>query len=141
MVKKSKNLTNIKDYNSKLSEEEFRKIRVKGGKASARKAKQRKQMKDVFIQLLDLPIKKGKAEKIEDLETVREKNITVTEAIALSQIKKAMKGDMYATEFILNMIGQSPLNQQTSAEQSSEFADAIKASTKAIKKVWKDEDS
>lgn len=60
-----------------------------------------------------MTLKEGKAdtaEAIMSLASVNGKNLTVQEAIMLAQVKKAMKGDTKAAEFIRDTIGQKPGN-------------------------------
>ena len=84
------------------------KTATKGGIASGKTRRERKAMKDTLEALLSMPLKSGKAvdvEHIKDLAALNGKNITVQEAIMLAQIKKAMKGDTRAAEYLRDTSG------------------------------------
>jgi len=81
---------------NELTEEEQRKIAQKGGQASVESRRAKKTMKEMLDYLLDKQIKTNKG----DMSTL--------EAIMVSMIAKASKGDVRATEFIRDTIGQKP---------------------------------
>lgn len=79
-----------------------------GGIASGKARREKKAMKDTLEALLTMQLKTGKAadiEKIQSLATLSGKNINVQEAIMLAQIKKALKGDTRAAEFVRDASG------------------------------------
>jgi hypothetical protein len=83
----------------------------KGGVASGKVRKEKKALKETLEWLLNLPIKDGKAtdtDKIKNIAQVKGKNITMQEAIMLSMLQKAARGDVRAAEFIRDTIGQKP---------------------------------
>lgn len=80
----------------------------KGGIASGEKRREKKAMKDTLETLLKMPLEAGKAvdlEGIKSIAAIKGKNITVQEAIMLAQIKKAIKGDTKAAEYIRDTSG------------------------------------
>ena len=88
--------------------EEQVKTATNGGIASGKVRRERKAMKDTLEALLSMPLKEGKCvdiEYIKDLASLNGKNITVQEAIMLAQIKKAMKGDTRAAEYLRDTSG------------------------------------
>jgi hypothetical protein len=89
------NEENLRPFHT-LSESEQRKIRSKGGIASGKARKAKKTMKQMLDYLLEKDIKTNKG----DMSTL--------EAIMVSMIAKASKGDVRATEFIRDTIGQKP---------------------------------
>lgn len=86
---------NLRPFHT-LSESEQRAIRSKGGIASGEARKAKKTMKQMLDYLLEKDIKTNKG----DMSTL--------EAIMVSMIAKASKGDVRATEFIRDTIGQKP---------------------------------
>ena len=76
-----------------------------GGKARAKKIKERKTMKEMLEILLDKEITNNKGE-----------TATTLEAISVSLIKKAMSGDVRAFEVLRDTIGQKPTDK---VEQTS----------------------
>lgn len=80
----------------------------KGGIASGKAKRERKAMKDTLGALLAMPLKNDAVTDIEDIQSLAAlngKNITVQEAIMLGQIKKAVKGDTKAAEYIRDTSG------------------------------------
>ena len=88
--------------------EEQQAIATKGGIASGKTRRERKAMKDTLGALLAMPLKDDSVtdiEGIQSLASINGKNITVQEAIMLAQIKKAVKGDTKAAEYIRDTSG------------------------------------
>lgn len=81
---------------NELTEEEQRKLAQKGGQKSGEVRKAKKTMKQMLDYLLEKEIKTNKGE------------MSTLEAIMVSMIAKASKGDVRATEFIRDTIGQKP---------------------------------
>ena len=81
---------------NELTEEEQRELARKGGQKSGEVRKAKKTMKQMLDYLLEKNIKTNKG----DMSTL--------EAIMVSMIAKASKGDVRATEFIRDTIGQKP---------------------------------
>jgi hypothetical protein len=82
-----------------------------GGIASGKAKREKKAMKDTLATLLSMPLKDGMADDIEEIQSIASlngKNITVQEAIMLAQIKKAVKGDTRAAEFVRDSSGNKP---------------------------------
>lgn len=85
--------------------EEQRKIAQKGGQKSGEVRKAKKTMRQMLDYLLEKEIKTNKGE------------MSTLEAIMVSMIAKASKGDVRATEFIRDTIGQKP-NEKVVGELS-----------------------
>lgn len=97
-----------KDNLKTPSSAEARNNGKKGGIASGKKRREKKAMKDTLETLLKMPLEAGKAvdlEGIKSIAAIKGKNITVQEAIMLAQIKKAIKGDTKAAEYIRDTSG------------------------------------
>jgi hypothetical protein len=84
---------------NELTEEEQRKLAQKGGQKSGEVRKAKKTMREMLDYLLEKQIKTNKG----DMSTL--------EAIMVSMIAKASKGDVRATEFIRDTIGQKPTDK------------------------------
>lgn len=96
------------------TKEEQREIASKGGKASVEARRRKKTMRENLELMLSMPLKKGKEADIEkgkNLQDFTGQNITVEQAILLAQVKKAMKGDIYAFETIRDLIGEKPVSK------------------------------
>lgn len=108
--KKDPRLKNLKSFN-KMSPEKHKEISRKGGYATAKARSERKKMAATLEMLLDLGIRKGQKTNIENLKSivdVKNKNITVEEAILVVLTQKAMSGDLKAIEMIRDMLGEKP---------------------------------
>lgn len=113
---------------------------TKGGIASGKARRERKAMKDTLATLLSMPLKDGMSEdidKIQSIASLNGKNITVQEAIMLAQIKKAVKGDTRAAEFVRDSSGNKLKEGiEISGELNNPFAEL---STEDLKKLIVDD--
>lgn len=93
---------------SERTKDEQKEIARMGGIASGKVRREKKAMKDTLATLLAMPLKDGVAEDLDEIKSIASlngKNITVQEAIMLAQVKKAVKGDTRAAEFIRDSSG------------------------------------
>ena len=93
---------------SERTKDEQRSIAREGGKASGKARREKKAMKETLETLLTMNLQAGTGDEIEAIQSIAElkgKNISVQEAIMLAQIKKAMKGDTRAAEFVRDASG------------------------------------
>ena len=104
-----KNLKPIKK--GQLSKEEAKKRGKKGGIKSGIKRKEIKSMKEMLDYLLS--------------EDSTGENITNLEAIMTATLKKALKGDIKAIQFIRDTIGEMPINRQEIKSEVKEIPPVI----------------
>lgn len=116
-----------------LSPEEARKQGSKGGKASAKARRERKEMRDTFRNILDMPLKPGDLEEITTFQGANKLNVTVGEAIALIMANKAIKGDVRAAEFVRDTSGQRPTSSVQVTAESKEASAEFMALVEGIK--------
>lgn len=90
------NNENLRPLN-KISKEDAKKIRSKGGKARAEKIKEKKTMKQMLEYLLERETQNDNGGKS-----------TTLEEISVSLIKQALKGNVRAFEVLRDTIGQNP---------------------------------
>ena len=93
----------INEYNQKLSPDERKASAIKAGKASGQARKKKKELKEYLQALLDTKqtvVVGGKAKKI-----------TTSEAMAMTAIKGALKGDWKAWELVRDTAGQKPVDK------------------------------
>lgn len=113
--------------------EEAREIGRKGGIASAKARKKRKAIKETLDTLLSMTLKENEAANIEEVQSIaalKGKNITVQEAILLSQIQKAIKGDARAALLIFEMLGTDNGSTNGQEESHNALIDAIRERNK-----------
>ena len=103
------NKQNLKTPTSKQARELGR----KGGQASAKKRKERKQMQEVAKIVLDMPIEPGEVTDLEGItfEDYPDVNLTVGELAVLAVAKKARKGDVAALTFLRDTAGEKPIEK------------------------------
>lgn len=84
--------------------------------------------------LLTMPIKDGKlfdTESVENFNDIKGKNISVQDALLVSMIAKALKGDVRSAEWVRDTAGQKPVQQvEVSAidnDALNEVEDMVKA--------------
>lgn len=120
------NEQNLIPFTSEQSQEEAKKNGSKGGIASGKARRERKMMREDAQMFLEMPLNAGQLEDVEYLAEVKGKNITVQQAILLAMIKKAMKGDVRASEYVRDTAGQQIANININTEENSKFADILK---------------
>lgn len=125
-----------------LSTSEAREIGKKGGKASVEARRARRDMKESLNILLSLAVKSGEVIDPNDksiLSEVKGKNLTVSDAILVAQIQKALKGDLKAAEFVRDTVGQKPVDKKDIKQEitNNPFSDL---STDELRKLAADED-
>lgn len=104
------NEQNLRPGEYKLTVEEAK----KGGKASGEARAARRDLRKALEMLLDKSYKTNTGDEISG-----------TEAIALKQIEKAMKGDTRAFEVVRDTIGQKPVDKVMIAEVSQDVIDEV----------------
>lgn len=122
------------------STKEARERGAKGGKASGKARREKKAMKETLEALLTMNTKEGRGDEIETIQSLAElkgKNISVQEAIMLAQIKKAIKGDTRAAEFVRDASGNKLAeNVALTGNVNNPFADLT---TEELKKLIKND--
>ncbi len=109
-----KQLKNLKPFGER-SESEQRRIRSQGGKAKAKKQRERKTFQETAKLILSMAVKSGEVVDISTIQSFADlngKNMSVEEAIVLAQALKAIKGDRYAAEYLRDTAGEKPVEKQ-----------------------------
>ena len=109
---KKKSLENLTNISENVTAEECRANGRKGGIASGKARREKKEMRELIQDILAMNIRDGKAEDFKNLADSKGKNITVQQALVLSQVKKAMAGDTRAMEFLRDTAGEKPTDKQ-----------------------------
>lgn len=81
--------------------------RAKGGRAAAKANKKRRQLQEVVKFLMDLPMRDGDLDELQNLIQARNSNLTVSESLVLAQIRKALTGDTQAFKAIIDASGET----------------------------------
>lgn len=113
MVEKKDKKLNLKSFDN-MDKEEHLKIASKGGVNSGIARRRKKEVKRILEAFLELPLKKGKLYDVDDVKSfmaLKGKNITVNEAIQVTVIQKALKGDLSAINMINELMGEKPANK------------------------------
>ena len=113
MVEKKDKKLNLKSFDN-MDKEEHLKIASKGGVNSGIARRKKKEVKRILEAFLELPLKKGKLYDVDDVKSfmaLKGKNITVNEAIQVTVIQKALKGDLSAINMINELMGEKPANK------------------------------
>lgn len=90
---------NLRDI-STLTTEEQREFARKGGIASGKARREKKQMQQVMETLLNLPLRDEVVGELKTLADAKKVNVTAVEAVCLSMIRSAIKGNVRAAEFV-----------------------------------------
>ena len=97
---------------SMMTPEQRRENGRKGGIASGEAKRKKKAMRETLDVLLAMPMKSGKytdVEAVKNFAALKGKNINVQEAMIISMLQRAMKGDVKAAEWIRDTAGQKPV--------------------------------
>ena len=122
-----KNLTNIADN---VTKEDCKENGKKGGIASGKARRERRDIQNRILEIFDMTIAGGKEGKFSNLAEASGQNLTVRDACLLKQFQKAMKGDTRAMEFLRDSAGMKPVErQEVTAEVrgSDKLADILNA--------------
>ena len=98
---------------SLMTPEQRRENGRKGGIASGEAKRKKKAIRETLDVLLAMPIKSGKyadIEAVKNFAALKGKNINVQEAMVVSMLQRAMKGDVKAAEWIRDTAGQKPVD-------------------------------
>lgn len=104
---------NLKSFDN-MDKEEHLKIASRGGVNSGIARRRKKEVQKILEAFLELPLKKGKLYNVDDVKSfmaLKGKNITVNEAIQVTVIQKALKGDLSAINMINELMGEKPANK------------------------------
>ena len=102
-------------FTSDQNREEASKNGRKGGIKSGEVRRRKKEMRERLEVLLSMPIKDGKGASIDKIKSFGElkgKNITVEDAVLIAITQKALKGDIPASTFLRDTIGEKPKEKQ-----------------------------
>lgn len=133
-----------KDTDS-FTTEELREYGRRGGIASGKAKRARKQMRETISMILEMPMKtkKGKenkmstVEQIKSLEDVRNHNPDVQTAILLAVTKKALAGDIVAATFLRDSMGENPYILAQKETQNNIINDEAEQITNATEIVFR----
>lgn len=116
---------------SKISKENAKELGRLGGIKSGEAKRKKKSERERLQLLLELPLKDGKLidmDKLKSFKGLSGQNITVADAIAATQIQKALKGDRESARLIYSLMGQLGLPPEAEAEEVADdgFIEALK---------------
>lgn len=129
---------NLKPFGSgKLTKSEERELQRKGGVNSGKARSLKAKEKAEWEELLSLPMKTGKLDKVKSLADVKGANLTVSKAMKAKLVTEVLKGNLRAYELLLRLIGMDePEPPEAPQEQSNSFVDAL---NKTAAEVWANE--
>lgn len=96
---------------SKMTPEQRAECGRIGGISSGISKRKKKAMKETLDVILSMPMKTGKYSDVEDIKnfaSIKGKNISVQDALVISMIQRALKGDVRACEWVRDTAGQKP---------------------------------
>lgn len=95
----------------KMSPEMRAEMGRRGGTKRAENFKRRKALKETLEIFLQMPVRKGKVTDCESVRAFAElkgKNVTVDQALMVTLVNKALRGDLNAMSMLISMIGEKP---------------------------------
>lgn len=96
---------------SKMTPEQRAEVGRKGGLKKGENFKKRKLLKETLEIFLQMPVRKGKVTDCESVRAFAElkgKNVTVDQALMLTLVNKALRGDLNAMNMLIGMVGEKP---------------------------------
>ena len=117
------NIENLKPMEYELSREEAK----KGGIKSGQVRKEKKLMKDCFKLLMSLPSKNDKLKSQIKSLGIEDEDITNQMAVTISMFQQALKGNVRASEFIQDTMGEKPVDKQEVDYKNNPVDDLIKS--------------
>ena len=96
---------------AKMTYEERAEMGRKGGLKKGENFKKRKLLKETLEIFLQMPVRKGKVTDCESVRAFAElkgRNVTVDQALMLTLINKALRGDLNAMTMLIGMVGEKP---------------------------------
>lgn len=115
MAKKKEKEDNLKPFGKGRSKEEAREAGRKGGIASGKARRQKKELKECCEAVLQNVIKNKAGEELSGAE-----------AMVLAQFQKALRGDAKAFELIRDTAGQKPVDKVQVAEVDQDTIDEMR---------------
>lgn len=100
------NNENLRKIN--LTHDEATRNGKKGGEASGKARRKKKQMKDMFEYILQLDVTDEKLRKQMKEMGIADEQMTINALTCYAMVRKAVEGDTKAAEFIATMTGQKP---------------------------------
>mgnify|MGYP000200695412 FL=1 len=82
-----------------------------------------REMRETLRAMLDMPLRPGGVTTAQTMDGMEGKNMTVAQAVALAQLRKAMDGDTRAAEFVRDTSGQRPSDRVELSAPSRESAE------------------
>lgn len=123
-----------------MTKEELSACGKVGGVKSGETRRRKRAMKDSLDILLGMPLKSGKqcdVESVKNFAALKGRNITVEQAMLITQIQKALKGDTQAVTFLRDTSGQKPddnLNVVGQIDTSNPYDELTVEELKALAK-------
>lgn len=100
------NNENLRKIN--LTHDEATRNGKKGGQASGKARRKKKQMKDMFEYILQLDVTDEKLRKQMEEMGIADEQMTINALTCYAMVRKAIEGDTKAAEFIATMTEQKP---------------------------------
>lgn len=122
--------------------DEARKRGAAGGKKSGEARRQKKTMEQSLQILLNLAVSDSTLTDPTDNDVfnkVKGKNLTVQDKILVEVIKKALKGDLKAIEFLRDTSGQKPVDKKNVKQDVNVHNPFSDLSTEELRKLIDDE--
>lgn len=118
----------IADYNATQTPEQRKQNASWAGKASGKKRKENKELKEIAKTLLDMALKPGQVADIADIGSVAEmgkSNMDVRTGLILAAIKKGLEGDVKAQEMLFTLTGEKVDKQELQIKSDTPLSQTV----------------
>ena len=119
------NSENLKPMNKRTKSEQ-REIAKKGGKKSAEKRRERKELRELFDVFLNMDAPQKMKDKVQEiLPELTNDRLSLKAALVICMIEKIMAGDTKAFEVMRDTIGEKPVDKQLTVEGTKEDLEVV----------------
>lgn len=96
---------------NRRTKSEQRAIAEKGGKASGKARRDKRDQRAVILEIMSLPLSDGNVDRLKALANAENSNMSVNTAIVIAQVRKALEGDVKAAEYLRDTAGWKPADR------------------------------
>lgn len=118
----------IANYNASLTPEERKQSASKAAKASVKKRREKKALRDLVNTVLSMPLKHGEVDDIEKVASISElgkSNMDVRTGLILAAVKKGLAGDVKAQQLLLELTGEKIDKQEIELKSETPLSQTL----------------
>lgn len=118
----------IANYNASLTPEERKASASRAAKASVKKRKEKKALRELVNTVLSMSLKKGELDDIDKVASISDlgkANIDVRTGLILAAVKKGLAGDVKAQALLLELTGEKVDKQEVELKSETPLSQTL----------------